>query len=62
VDRSRTFSAVVAADGSRVVIPVPLDPDEAWGPKPVHHVAGTVDGKDVRAVVEKACATTASNI
>jgi Bacteriocin-protection, YdeI or OmpD-Associated len=53
VDRSRTFSAVVSADGSRVVIPVPFDPDDVWGPKPVHHVAGTVDGMDVRAVVER---------
>ncbi len=54
LDRSRTFSAVVAADWSRVVLQVPFDPDEAWGPKPVHHVAGTVDGMDVRAVVETA--------
>ena len=53
MDRSRTFSAVVVADGSRVVIPVPIDPDEAWGPKPVHHVAGTVNGMDVRAEVEQ---------
>ncbi len=53
VDRSRTFTAVVAAVGSRVVIPVPFNPDEAWGPKPVHHVSGAVEGMDVRAVVEK---------
>ncbi len=53
VDRSRSFTAVVAADGSRVAIGVPFDPDEAWGVKPVHHVAGTVDGMGVRAVVEK---------
>ena len=52
VDRSRTFTAVVADDGSRVVIAVPFDPDEVWGTKPVHHVAGTVNGMDAGAVVE----------
>jgi Bacteriocin-protection, YdeI or OmpD-Associated/Domain of unknown function (DUF1905) len=35
-----------------VLVPVPFDPDEAWGRKPEHHVHGTVDGMDVRAVVE----------
>jgi len=45
-------TTVVAARRGRVIVPVPFDPDEAWGRKPVHHVAGTVDGKRVRAVVE----------
>jgi len=31
---------------------VPFDPDEAWGKKPQHHVAGSVNGMGVRAVVE----------
>ncbi len=37
----------------RVLVPVPFDPDEAWGDKPEHHVAGTVNGRSVRAVIEK---------
>lgn len=36
----------------RVYVPLPFDPDEAWGSKSVHHVAGTVNGNRVRAVVE----------
>jgi hypothetical protein len=35
-----------------VYVPVPFDPDEAWGPKAVHHVAGTVDGMAVRGEIE----------
>ncbi len=48
-----SFSATVTTDGRRrVLVPVPFDPDEAWGRKPQHHVHGTVDGMGVRAVVE----------
>ena len=32
----------------RVLVPVPVDPDDAWGPKQEHHVAGTVNGMGVR--------------
>jgi hypothetical protein len=50
---SRTFTAVVGADHKRrVLVPVPFDPDEAWGAKVEHHVHGTVNGMGVRAVVE----------
>jgi hypothetical protein len=36
----------------RVIVPVPFDPDKVWGAKPRHHVAGTVNGMRVRAVIE----------
>jgi hypothetical protein len=50
---SISFTATVTTDGRRrVLVPVPFDPDEAWGRKGEHHVHGTVDGMDVRAVVE----------
>ena len=45
-------TTVVAGRRGRVIVPVPFDPDEVWGHKPLHHVAGTVDGKRVRGVVE----------
>jgi hypothetical protein len=48
----RYTATVVAGPRGRVIVPVPFDPDEVWGRKPVHHVAGTVDGKGVRGVVE----------
>lgn len=52
VDRAESYTAVVTADRKgRVFVPVPFDPDETWGRKPQHHVAGTVDGKGVRAVI-----------
>jgi hypothetical protein len=48
-----SFTATVTTDGRRrVLVPVPFDPDEAWGRKREHHVHGTVDGMGVRAVVE----------
>lgn len=52
-DRSRTYTAVVTADRKRrVLVPVPFDPDEAWGAKREHRVHGTVNGMGVRAVLE----------
>jgi len=47
------FTATVAADiAGRVVVPASFDPDQTWGGKSAHHVAGTVDGKRVRGVLE----------
>ena len=39
---------VTAGPRDHAVIPVPFDPDEAWGVKAVHHVNGTVNGCRVR--------------
>jgi hypothetical protein len=36
-----------------VVVPLPFEPDEAWGPKPRHPVTGSVNGMGVRAVAER---------
>jgi hypothetical protein len=47
------FTATVTADErKRVLVPMPFDPEVAWGQKPEHHVAGTVNGIGVRAVIE----------
>ncbi len=45
---TQRFKATVLRDGSRHFIPVPFDPDEAWGEKPRHHVRGSVGGHAVR--------------
>jgi hypothetical protein len=51
---TRKFTSVVSTDSrKRVVIRVPFDPDAAWGTKQRHHVAGTVNGCGVRAVIER---------
>jgi len=50
---SKRFRGVVAADAKkRVYVPVPFDPDEAWGHKRQHRVGGTVNGMRVRAIIE----------
>ncbi|QTE28117.1 YdeI/OmpD-associated family protein [Pengzhenrongella sicca] len=35
-----------------MIVPIPFDPDDAWGHKSAHHVAGTVAGRGVRGVIE----------
>ncbi|MHB1137991.1 MAG: YdeI/OmpD-associated family protein [Microthrixaceae bacterium] len=51
--RTQRFTTVVVSDSRRrVLVPLPFDPDDAWGPKPAHSVAGTVNGMPVRAVIE----------
>jgi len=51
--RAKSFRATVTKDARRrVMVPVPFDPNEVWGSRPEHRVAGTVNGMGVRAVVE----------
>jgi hypothetical protein len=51
--RPRRFTTTLApASRGRVFVPVPFDPDEVWGPRPIHHLTGTVNGSRVRAVIE----------
>ena len=50
--RAQRFGAHVAAGpGGRVVIAIPFDPDQAWGAKAQHLVAGTIDGRQVRGTI-----------
>jgi hypothetical protein len=52
-DPRRTYTTtVVQGPKRRVLVPLQFAPDEAWGRKPAHPVAGTVNGMAVRAVVE----------
>jgi hypothetical protein len=49
----RRFEAVVTTDSKkRVLVPVPFDPDQVWGPKLEHRVHGTVNGMPVRGEIE----------
>jgi hypothetical protein len=36
----------------RTHVPIPFDPDEVWGRKPRHHVAGEIGGCRFRGVIE----------
>lgn len=51
---TQTFKTTVEVgrDG-RVIVAVPFDPDEVWGAKATHHLTGSIDGKGLRAVLEK---------
>ena len=50
---TRTYDTIVTTDRrKRVLVPVPFDPDEAWGAKTTHRVHGTVSGMGVRAELE----------
>jgi Bacteriocin-protection, YdeI or OmpD-Associated/Domain of unknown function (DUF1905) len=49
------FVAIVTASGrGKLLVPLPFDPDQVWGAKQRHHIAGTVNGIRVRAVLEPA--------
>jgi hypothetical protein len=48
----RYATSVTRDAQGRVIVPVPFDPDRVWGAKPRHHVTGSVNGRQVRAVIE----------
>ena len=39
---TRKFKTSVMAQGSRVFVPIPFDPNEVWGTKQRHYVTGTI--------------------
>ena len=50
--RARAYTTTIAAGPRDArIIPVPFDPDDAWGAKDRHYVAGTVNGNPVRGQV-----------
>lgn len=52
MDVQRYTATVIEVGRGRVVVPVPFDPDLAFGPKARHHVTGAVNGMRVRGVLE----------
>ncbi len=54
-DRARRFTATVTVDAQgRTRVPIPFDPDDVWGPKPRHHVTGSLGGCGLRGVLDEA--------
>jgi hypothetical protein len=45
---SQRFHAAIQKSAARTVIPLPFNPNEAWGVKERHHVSGTIDGHAFR--------------
>jgi hypothetical protein len=53
-DRAQRFTATVTVDRQgRTHVPVPFDPDDVWGPKPRHHVTGSLAGHGLRGVIDE---------
>jgi hypothetical protein len=51
-DRTRAYTTTLEPlEGDKARVPVPFDPDEAWGTKRQHHVNGTVAGMRVRVTI-----------
>ena len=42
------FQTVLMKSGSRVFLPIPFNPNDAWGVKQRHYIRGTVNGHTVR--------------
>jgi bacteriocin resistance YdeI/OmpD-like protein/uncharacterized protein DUF1905 len=45
---TQRFKTILAKSGTRVFIPIPFNPNEAWGVKQRHYIRGTVNGYGVR--------------
>lgn len=48
------FSAILAKDGTKVVLPLPFDPGAVWGAKERHHLSGSINGIPYRGESESA--------
>lgn len=54
MSRAQRFQTTVTADRrGRTHVHIPFDPDQVWGPKPRHPVAGSVAGRSLRGTIEK---------
>ncbi|MER6974491.1 YdeI/OmpD-associated family protein [Nocardioides sp. NPDC000445] len=54
MSKKQRFRTAVAVDRrGRTLLPIPFDPDQAWGTKPRHPVTGTVDNHSMRGIIEK---------
>jgi len=50
--RQQRFTTTLVTQRGRVFLPIAFDPDAEWGDKTEHHVRGTINGLDVRGVLE----------
>ena len=48
----QSFASTLITVRRRVFLPIPFDPNQVWGPKNEHHVRGTINGMDIRGVIE----------
>jgi hypothetical protein len=49
---AQTFHSKLTKSGSRVVLPIPFDPNEAWGAKDRHYVNGKIQANVFRGLIQ----------
>jgi hypothetical protein len=52
VEPQRFTCTIATGPRGRVYLPIPFDPDVAWGPKSTHHITGTINGHRIRGKIE----------
>jgi hypothetical protein len=54
VSDEQTFTASATTDArGRAIVRLPFDPDQVWGRRRAHHIAGTVNGHRVRGPLQR---------
>ncbi|MBA3726474.1 MAG: DUF1905 domain-containing protein [Armatimonadetes bacterium] len=53
METSRRFTAKIEKSGSICYLPIPFDPDDAWGPRDRHCLTGTISGHGIRGTLRK---------
>ena len=48
----RHFEATIVKLANKVVLPIPFDPNEAWGQKQRHHITGSINGCKIRGALD----------
>lgn len=50
--KKKTFAANVVRSGPRTLLELSFDPNDVWGVRKRHYLGGTINGHEVRGVVE----------
>jgi len=49
---TQTFRSKLTKSGSKVILPIPFDPNEAWGVRERHHITGKIQDVVYRGAVQ----------
>ena len=50
--KTQEFTSTIASAGTKTILPIPFNPNEAWGDKDRHHIAGLIHGNKYRGPIE----------
>ncbi len=51
---TKTFQSTLTKTGSKCLVSIPFDPNEAWGQKERHYVTGSIAGRPFRGLIDSA--------